>query len=822
MSSSPPSPGPLGSPRRSRSFNDAEMSIAYSRSPDDSLGLSFSKSKSPGTTKSPMPFPSFSWDGGLGGPLIPLPGTDGDDDEKDGHLLFDFDLSDEEDDLVQLEDNASNSGKPTPHEMPLHTATLGGAQPPDLLDTEQGNNDSLEQVPMRRLSSSGPQTPDLLDTEPGNIESLDRLPMRRVSSTPVKVGVTPAASQTRSLPWSDSSAPPKNPKSKAHATPPTDPYGFRRQVSLPVTPHERDGVPPASSQTLSATPSSGSPLPSKKSRTRSGSTSTPPPTAPYVFRRQLSLPVTPLERGGRLTRWDLSHPLDDEELLHLTSGHRRMQPGPSSIFRVGGSFQSTPSNSSRSTPTVEFMKEHRRQLENSKNGTDTETGAQAAGLSRRKISIAEDDRPPLTEQTLSSEEEKMIERQHGQYIIYLSTFAIFGSTLRVYISRFFGADCEAPELVYDFLSPLFRKICVTASGRTLQTGGALFLSLPANMIGCFIMGLVSTLHPEVWPAIPWLRADHPLQQHDAFHVALRTGFCGSLTTFASWNAQMIVMLDGSYTELGSQIIPALFGYTLGLLVAIACFLFGTQVSTWLNRWKNPTLAKQQDSDHLARTVRVGEMEEGLNTMDSEDPPESGNDYMCSSTLDGPIIVFPALGQRTQRCRHAMATILGHAKLPFLLLACLLTLYAVGDGVMEIPFYRSMWLTSIFTPPGVLLRWNLSKWNSRISMSSPHRAASHWIPWGTFVANLSGSLVSILLLAVETKYYSGAGNEWAVALLNALRVGFAGSLSTVSAMAKEAVDLATNYPHHAKCYLYPLFTILCSGLISLCIYSPIVR
>ena len=104
--------------------------------------------------------------------------------------------------------------------------------------------------------------------------------------------------------------------------------------------------------------------------------------------------------------------------------------------------------------------------------------------------------------------------------------------VRTQVGRFFGLDCgDGVHSNEDFLSGLSNRICVTTNGKTSQTGGALFTDLPANMIGSFFMGLVSpvvTGHPLVW-----FRPDHPLQQHDAFHTALKVGFCGCLTTCKS-------------------------------------------------------------------------------------------------------------------------------------------------------------------------------------------------------------------------------------------------------------------------------------------------
>jgi hypothetical protein len=46
------------------------------------------------------------------------------------------------------------------------------------------------------------------------------------------------------------------------------------------------------------------------------------------------------------------------------------------------------------------------------------------------------------------------------------------------------------KLQNDFFSIISSNICVTSSGKTEQTGGALFLDLPANMIGRYVQVLV--------------------------------------------------------------------------------------------------------------------------------------------------------------------------------------------------------------------------------------------------------------------------------------------------------------------------------------------
>lgn len=127
------------------------------------------------------------------------------------------------------------------------------------------------------------------------------------------------------------------------------------------------------------------------------------------------------------------------------------------------------------------------------------------------------------------------------YVLYISASAIVGSCARTYLSRLFGGDCEDGS-VSDFLTSFSSTICVTAGGRTLQAGGALFRDLPANLLGSFIMGLITPKDKKKISRIPWQKKDHPLQKDDVYYAGLGTGLCGSLTTFASWNTQMVVML----------------------------------------------------------------------------------------------------------------------------------------------------------------------------------------------------------------------------------------------------------------------------------------
>jgi fluoride ion exporter CrcB/FEX len=116
--------------------------------------------------------------------------------------------------------------------------------------------------------------------------------------------------------------------------------------------------------------------------------------------------------------------------------------------------------------------------------------------------------------------------------LYISAFSIFGTIFRIYMARIFGQDCELKQynealLPQDFLSPFSSRICITNSGK-YTNGGALFVDLPANMLGSFVMGVLSP--PTSEHPLPWFHSEHPLQQHTSFHLGLKVGLCGCLTT----------------------------------------------------------------------------------------------------------------------------------------------------------------------------------------------------------------------------------------------------------------------------------------------------
>uniref|UniRef100_A0A7S4VXX3 Fluoride ion transporter CrcB n=1 Tax=Ditylum brightwellii TaxID=49249 RepID=A0A7S4VXX3_9STRA len=115
-------------------------------------------------------------------------------------------------------------------------------------------------------------------------------------------------------------------------------------------------------------------------------------------------------------------------------------------------------------------------------------------------------------------------------------------------------------------------------------------------MGFFVIGDESIGLPVDLP-IAFLPRHCFFQKWKVWHIGIRTGFLGSLTTFASWNTQMVVMLCGGSraTAVGSsQWFTALFGYIIGLATSLACYQAGIHAALVTHRRFNKDLAKEAD------------------------------------------------------------------------------------------------------------------------------------------------------------------------------------------------------------------------------------
>jgi len=435
-------------------------------------------------------------------------------------------------------------------------------------------------------------------------------------------------------------------------------------------------------------------------------------------------------------------------------------------------------------------------------------------------------------------------------VFLLLVYSVFGTTCRVFLGRFFGKDCENPDTVNDFISHIY--LCVTASGITNQRGGALFLDLPANILGSFIMGILTPLNKDI-PAIPWLKASHWRQTNTGIHLALRTAFCGSLTTFASWNTQMVVMMYGYDTKLGPQIAPALFGYIIGLMCAISSYLFGRHAAHWLTSWINPHILSdghdfrqdpssfdvENDDMNINRYLGNNFIESSprnrvrIEGRELENSPMSnitssplkediGPMYSGNGCLLPNFVELPKLnGDRKFFFKENIIlcfNILLFGRLsPWIFFVVLMSLYIIGDVVFKNNFYREMWMISLFSPLGMFIRWHFSSWNGKFFQRSDRWK---WVPIGTMVANILGSFISIVITAIMINRNNEKDNIADVH--TGIVTGLCGSLSSVSTFVKEIVHFCETYQGSAKGYYYAFGLILFCSLSSLSLYVIVLK
>ena len=391
-------------------------------------------------------------------------------------------------------------------------------------------------------------------------------------------------------------------------------------------------------------------------------------------------------------------------------------------------------------------------------------------------------------------------------ILYLSAFAIIGSSLRTYLGRIFGYDCEFPPEQWDYLHPL--STCLTATGLTEQNGGALFIDLPANMLGSLLMGVMTPVDKNI-PVLPWLLPDHRLQNYDVIHLSLRTALCGSLTTFASWNTQMIVMMAGHETVNGSpQIVQAIFGYIIGLNCAVASFQVGRHLGKGLY-----SLRKRSSSSS------GGEEDDRNNrNYNSADNTDVESQSTASTKMKG----YPFRRRRgrrrpTSQVIRDFVDVLVHGKYsPFVFASLLLALFFIGDFKMDSSFHKKLWMSAIFSPFGTVLRWQLSLLNGIWFRDSK---LLKYFPFGTFFANISGCTISILAASVMIRL--DGRSESADLWLYAIKIGFAGNLSTVSTFAKEIV-LLSEKNRIGPAYFYAIVSMATCCLVGIILYVSIIK
>ena len=103
---------------------------------------------------------------------------------------------------------------------------------------------------------------------------------------------------------------------------------------------------------------------------------------------------------------------------------------------------------------------------------------------------------------------------------------------------------------------------------------------------------------------------------------------------------MVAMLDGTDTELGHQVAPALFGYLIGVAGAVSSFIFGRQVYDWLLTLHPPLeedvefgiTSPPEDLSHDLNSCHSSGIESQLPSCTRSSTGPSCSRWLCSSLL----------------------------------------------------------------------------------------------------------------------------------------------------------------------------------------------
>ncbi|KAL3137658.1 hypothetical protein ABBQ38_004932 [Trebouxia sp. C0009 RCD-2024] len=370
-------------------------------------------------------------------------------------------------------------------------------------------------------------------------------------------------------------------------------------------------------------------------------------------------------------------------------------------------------------------------------------------------------------------------------LLQLCFWSELGVLTRIYLGRLFNDGCGDGW-----------GLCLTSQSTRDKQYGAEFVDLPANMLGCFFMGFLSaasSLGLRSRKNLAFLPAHSCLQNEKELLVGLRTGYCGSLTTFASWELSLLQLLIGSKSGDGGQWQQWLWGHIIGFELAYASHLIGEHASLGVHRWLVQEGPRDPNQETLSETCSLEQSrdtaeEAKQGTVESQQQPPVRQQQ--ASDLEGckhprhsqqagsisheqkPMHTASAIHQVWVEVKQHLTTAV--SALLCISLTILWVVLAIVDSDAKHSGRRQQWFALLLAPFGCVLRWLLSKLNT-IERPLP------WFPAGTFAANMVACSIVFILGGLTNRYNLG---YWPMVILPAIRVGFAGALSTVSTFIAE--------------------------------------
>ncbi|MCL7038088.1 hypothetical protein MKW94_005957 [Papaver nudicaule] len=300
------------------------------------------------------------------------------------------------------------------------------------------------------------------------------------------------------------------------------------------------------------------------------------------------------------------------------------------------------------------------------------------------------------------------------YLVHLAVFGILGMLTRYLLQKLFGPT--------------------VASVTSDET--ALYLDLPSNMLGSFLMGWFGVVFkPDI------------SHFSDFVAVGLSTGYLGSLTTFSGWNQKMLdLAVRGKWVVAAVECL-------IGIFVLMSIIL-GIQTA----------------KEFRCMIKRRG----NKNNSPNERPCVS-----CNWRIDN-----------INRHMAVLILLLVVLCLLWSVSGVLLSKWVVDDGK---PHDSYLWLACVVAPPGVWIRWLLARLNGR---GLGREGLMKWVPFGTLIANVSAASIMAALATVKEVVNS---ESWQM-ITTGIQFGFLGCLSTVSTFAAEYYALSqTKHSWRAHVY-----------------------
>lgn len=370
-----------------------------------------------------------------------------------------------------------------------------------------------------------------------------------------------------------------------------------------------------------------------------------------------------------------------------------------------------------------------------------------------------------------------------QTLLHLWGWCQLGVLTRIYITQLFGGACSPHG------SDWWWVPCVTSDGLT-RYGGAVFEVLPANVLGSFVMGFFASADVIAaglavkghGTAVACLPNKTALQKHTPLHIGVRTGFCGSLTTYSTWVLQTIEMLvAGPPSEFRTQWVESLWALFIGIACSMCALAFGQQLALYLH-------LQVWNKDNSPNNALVGD-------------GSPGNVQVSLATNEQ----APSEGKLPCWLADALALLFAGG-----LTAASIVMAIIDDSGQYQPSRQYYWFSILFGPFGAIIRWKLSDLNGKVPGSWS------WFPLGTFIANQLACTLDFGLQVLVVRDTSMTALQ--VSVVKGWITGFSGSLSTVSTWVVEIQKLTIGFPKHLHSYLYIALSLGVSWLIGILLYG----